>query len=172
MLEKLSLRTWYLGVFVACVGLLAFALYAQHKLFLDPCPLCIFQRLAFTWIGLFALIAAIHNPQGTRMRWFYGLLVDLGATVGALIAARHIWLQGLPPDEVPDCGPGLSYMMETMPFMEAMNAVLAGDGSCAELKWSFLGLSMPGWTLLWYLGFGFITLLLIALKTRARAQTT
>lgn len=170
MLDKLSLRTWYIGVFLACAGLMAFALYAQHKMFLDPCPLCIFQRIAFIWIGFWALLAAVHNPPGRGMRWFYGILVDLGATVGAVIAVRHIYLQNLPPDQVPDCGPGLSYMMETMPFLEAMNAVLAGDGSCAEIKWSFLGLSMPGWTLVWYLGFATITLLLVALKTRSTGQ--
>lgn len=171
MLDRLSLRTWYIGVFLACVGLMAYALYAQYKMFLDPCPLCIFQRLAFIWIGVWALLAAIHNPAGRGMRWFYGILVDLGAVAGALIALRHINLQNLPPDQVPDCGPGLSYMMDTMPFMEAMNAVFTGDGSCADIQWNFLGLSMPGWTLVWYLGIGAITLLLVAMKARSTDQT-
>lgn len=170
MLDKISLRSWYLAVFVACAGLMAYALYAQHKMFLDPCPLCIFQRIAFIWIGVWSLLSAIHNPTGRGMRWFYGILVGLGSTVGALIAVRHIYLQNLPPDQVPDCGPGLSYMMETMPFLEAMNAVLAGDGSCAEIQWNFLGLSMPGWTLVWYLALGAITLLLVAMKTRSTGQ--
>ena len=167
MLDRLSLRTWYIAVFLACVGLMAYALYAQHKMFLDPCPLCIFQRVAFIWIGAWALLAAIHNPASRGGRWFYGILVDSGCIAGAMIAWRHITLQNLPPDQIPDCGPGLSYMMDTMPFMEAMSAVLTGDGSCADIQWNFLGLSMPGWTLVWYLGIGFITLLLIAIKTRA-----
>jgi len=165
MSDKLSLRAWYLLVFLACAGLLGYALYVQHRMFLDPCPLCIFQRVAFAWIGLAALLAALHNPSGAG-RWFYGVLVFLGAAAGAAIAGRHIWLQNLPPDQVPECGPGLSYMMDTLPFLEAMSAVLAGDGSCAEIQWNFLGLSMPGWTLVWYLGLGLLTLLIVFSKTR------
>lgn len=165
MIDKLSLRSWYLGVFLACVGLLAYALYVQHRLFLDPCPLCIFQRVAFAWIGGFALLAALHNPRGAG-RWFYGLLVFAGAAVGAGIAGRHVYLQNLPPDQVPDCGPGLSYMMDTMPFTDVLSSVLTGSGSCAEVQWSFLGLSMPAWTLVWYIGLGIATLWLVFSKTR------
>lgn len=166
MLQRITLRTWYLGVFIACIGLLAFALYAQHQMFLDPCPLCIFQRVAFMWIGAWALLAALHNPAGTKMRLFYAVQLLIGAIAGAATAARHMWLQGLPPDEVPDCGPGLSYMMETLPVMDWFTAVLAGDGSCADIKWSFLGLSMPAWTLVWYLGFGLLTIVIVMLKLR------
>lgn len=165
MLDRLSLRTWYVGVVLACAGLLAYALWLQHRMFLDPCPLCIFQRVAFAWIGVVALVAAIHDPRGTG-RWFYGVLLTLGAGAGTYIAGRHIWLQNLPPDQVPECGPGLSYMMDTLPFMDVLSAVLAGDGSCAEVQWNFLGLSMPGWTLVWYVGLGLITLFLIFSKTR------
>lgn len=165
MLNKLSLRSWYLLVFVACVGLLAYAYYAQHRMFLDPCPLCIFQRIAFAWIGLFALAGALHNPTGGG-RWFYGLGVFAGAAVGAGIAVRHVQLQNLPPDQVPECGPGLSYMMDTMPMLEVLESVLAGSGSCAEVQWNFLGLSMPAWTLIWYLGLGLVTLWLVFSKSR------
>lgn len=165
LLDKLSLRIWYLAVAVACAALLGYALYTQHQMFLDPCPLCIFQRVAFAWIGAWALLAAIHNPGGGG-RWVYGGMIMAGAGVGAWIAGRHIWLQNLPPDQVPECGPGLSYLMDTMPFMDVLRTVLTGDGSCAEVQWTFLGLSMPGWTLVWYLGFGLLTLLLLITKTR------
>ncbi len=169
MLEKLTLRTWYLGVAIACAGLLAYALYTEYQLFLDPCPLCIFQRVAFAWIGAWALLAAVHNPHG-RGRWFYGSMVALGAAAGTWIAGRHVWIQGLPPDEVPDCGPGLSYLMDTMPMMDVLRTVLTGDGSCAEPQWDFLGLSMPAWTLIWYLGLGVLTLFLVYRKTRRAGQ--
>jgi disulfide bond formation protein DsbB len=84
--------------------------------------------------------------------------VVLGAVVGAAVAGRHVWMQHLPPGEVPECGPGLSYLLETAPFLDVLKTVLLGDGNCAEVQWSFLGLSMPGWTLLWFLAVGAGTL--------------
>ena len=170
MLNWISLRRWYLLVAVSCGALLGYALYSQHQMFLDPCPLCVFQRVAFMWMGVWALIAAVHNPKGIG-RWVYAVLVALGAGVGSWIAGRHIWLQNLPPDQVPECGPGLSYMMDTLPFMDVLRTVLTGDGSCAEVQWTFLGLSMPGWTLVWYIGLGLFTLMLTLIITR-RSRTS
>ncbi|MEM1411615.1 MAG: disulfide bond formation protein B [Pseudomonadota bacterium] len=172
MIDRLNLRTWYFGVFLACAGLLVYAYYLQHEMFLDPCPLCIFQRVAFAWIGIWALIAAIHNPSGRAGRWFYGVFVFLGAAVGAGIAGRHVQLQNLPADQVPECGPGLSYMMDTMPFMQVLDSVITGSGSCAEVQWNFLGLSMPGWTLVWYLGLGLLSLFLVFTTTRKAGLAT
>jgi len=157
MLNSISTRAWYLAVVLACAGLLGFALYLQHRMFLDPCPLCIFQRLAFMWIGAWALLASLHNPSGAA-RKVYATLVVLGAAMGAAVAGRHVWMQHLPPGEVPECGPGLSYLLETAPFLDVLKTVLLGDGNCAEVQWSFLGLSMPGWTLLWFLAVGAGTL--------------
>lgn len=154
---SISPRIWFLFVFLSCAGLLAYALYLQHVDFLDPCPLCIFQRLAFIWMGAFALLATLHNPGRTGKR-IYAVLVFLGAAVGAAIAGRHIWLQNLPADLVPDCGPGLSYMLDTFPLLDTLKRVLTGSGSCANVDWSFLGLSMPWWTLIWYVGLGLLTL--------------
>jgi disulfide bond formation protein DsbB len=151
MLKHFTLRAWYLGVVLACAGLMAYALYLQHQMFLDPCPLCIFQRVAFIWIGAIALVACIHNPRGV-MRGIYAIAVLLGCFAGAAVAGRHVWIQSLPPGEIPECGPGLSYMLETAPFLEVLKTVLLGDGNCAEVSWTFLGLSMPAWTLLWFLG--------------------
>jgi len=164
MVNRVSPRAWYLAVAVICAGLMGFALYLQHRLFLDPCPLCIFQRLAVIWIGGFALLAALHNPAGWGRR-AYSLLVILGAGAGAAVAGRHLWLQHLPPGEVPECGPGLSYLLDTAPFLEVLRTVLLGDGNCAEVQWTFLGLSMPGWTLLWFLALGAGTLY-VSLKRR------
>ncbi len=151
-------RPWFALVAVSCASLLAYALYVQHVEFLDPCPLCVLQRVAFLWIGAWALVAAVHNP-GRSGRWLYAIGLVLGAIAGALIAGRHVWLQSLPPDQVPDdCGMGLNYMLDTMPFAEVMSQVFYGSGECATIDWTFAGLSMPSWTLIWYIGFALITL--------------
>ena len=140
-----------------CAALLGFAFYQQYEAFMDPCPLCIFQRVGFMAMAAFALLAVLHNP-GRTGRCIYGILVGLSAGFGAAVAGRHVWLQSLPPDQVPECGPGLNYMLETMPLSEALSKVFMGSGSCAEVHWTFLGLSMPGWTLVWYVLLGVLTL--------------
>lgn len=136
---------------------MAYALYSQYVDYLDPCPLCIFQRVAFIWMGAFALLAALHNPAGWG-RKLYAWLVVLGAAFGTAVAGRHIWLQSLPPGDVPECGPGLSYMLDNFPLTEVLSTVLNGSGSCAEVSWRFLGLSMPMWTLVWYIGLGVLAI--------------
>lgn len=160
MLNKIKPRLWYFFVALCCAALLGFAYYSQYVDYLDPCPLCIFQRVVFFSIGVIALLAAIHNPARTG-QVVYGWLLVAGATIGGLIAGRHIWLQSLPPDQVPECGPGLNYMLDNFPITEVLSTVLRGSGSCAEVIWSFLGMSMPMWTMVWYVGFGLITLFLL-----------
>ena len=157
MLDWLSLRLWYVLVAVAVLCLMLTGLYFQHVMLLEPCPLCVFQRIAFLWIGGFALLAALFYPERLG-RWLFSGLIVLGSIAGAGVAARHVWLQNLPPDAVPDCGPGLSYMVDTLPFHEMIAKVLSGDGDCAEVKWAFLGMSMPMWTFIWYVGFGVLTI--------------
>jgi disulfide bond formation protein DsbB len=94
----------------------------------------------------------LHNPRGSAAGRAWGLLAFLAAAIGAGIAARHVWLQHLPPDQVPACGPGLSYMIESMPnWLAVVKKVLAGSGECAEVNWTLLGFSMPEWTLLCFL---------------------
>ena len=124
--------------------------------------------MAFMWIGAVALVAFVHNPGGAG-RWAYGGLITFGGMVGGGIAGRHLWLQSLPPDQVPDCGMGLNYMLETMPLGQVLSEVFYGSGECAEVYWTFLGLSMPGWSFVWYLAFtiGTITVLVMANKIRA-----
>jgi len=139
--------------FAACAGLMSFALYAQYQLLLDPCPLCVFQRMAVISIGILFLIAALHNPAAWGGR-AYALLIGFVAADGAAVAGRHVWLQGLPPDQVPTCGPGFNYIMESFPLLDALSMIFQGSGECAEIYWQFLGLSMPGWTLVWFVGLG------------------
>jgi disulfide bond formation protein DsbB len=100
---------------------------------------------------VFFLLAAIHNAGRIGSR-IYGVLIALSALAGAAIATRHVWLQHLPPDKVPECGPGLDYMLEVFPLSETLRKVFTGSGECAEVNWQFLGLSMPAWALLCFIG--------------------
>lgn len=160
-----SFRARCLAGFAACVALIAFALYSQFQLGLLPCPLCIFQRVAFAVLGVVFLLAGLHAPgRGGRAAW--GVLALLAAAVGAAIAGRHVWLQHLPPDQVPACGPGLDWMMDTMPVAGVLREVFTGSGECATVDWSFLGLSMPAWSLAWFVALG--AWALAAAFTRAR----
>ena len=144
-----SFRWQMLFGFAACAALLAYAVFAQYGQFYEPCPLCIFQRVAMAAVGIIGLAAALHAPKGAAGRRAWGILAFLAAAIGAAIAARHVWLQHLPPEKVPACGPGLGFMLESMPsYLDVVKKVLAGSGECAEVNWTFLGFSMPEWTLL------------------------
>ena len=136
-----------------CAAMMAFALYAEHVLFLDPCPLCIFQRIAVIVLGLGFLVAGLHDPRGIG-RWIYAGWTGLAALSGAALAAWHVRLQNLPADEVPACGPGLNYMLDNFPLSDALGMVFKGSGECAEVSWRLLGLSMPAWVLIGTLGLG------------------
>jgi len=160
-------RPWFLLVFVVCSGMLGFALYVQHYLFIDPCPLCVLQRLVYIWIGAVSLLAFLHNPAGVG-RAIYGTAVILGGLTGIGIAGRHLWLQSLPADQVPDCGMGLNYMLDTMPFTDVLKEVFYGSGECAEITWTFLGLSMPAWTFIWYIVFTVGTIVVLNRGNPAR----
>ncbi len=136
-----------LGALV-CAGLMGFALFQQHVMELDPCPLCVFQRIAVIGLGVIFAVAFLHAPKALGSR-IYGLLLLIPGGFGGAVATRHVWLQSLPPDQVPECGPGLNYMLDAFPLADALKMVLKGSGECAEIIWSFLGLSMPGWVLVW-----------------------
>lgn len=147
MLQTLSPRLVFLGLVLLAITSYLFArLYLQEVLDLAACPLCMTQRVFVIGWGLFALAAVIHNPQGVGRR-VYAALCALSAIAGGAIAARHVWLQHLPPDQVPACGPSLEYMLETLPFTETLSIVLMGDGNCAATMWTFLGFSIPEQTL-------------------------
>jgi disulfide bond formation protein DsbB len=132
---------------LACAGLMGYALYAQHVLGLEPCPLCVFQRVAVIALGGVFLVAALLAPRGGG-RFAYAGLLFVAAAAGAGVAGRHLWLQSLPPERVPACGPGLDYLLEAFPFTEMLQTVLSGSGECAQVDWSLLGLAMPAWVLI------------------------
>ncbi len=143
----LAIRPVFTGLFLLTIVSMAFAvLFLQQTLGLPPCPLCITQRGFVILVGLFALLAALHNPQGWGRR-VYAALCLLAALGGAAVAGRHVWLQSLPEDMAPACGPSLEYMLETLPLAETFQVVIMGDGNCAEVVWTFLGLSIPEQTL-------------------------
>ena len=133
--------------FLACVGLLAYAYYAQAVLHLEPCPLCIFQRIGIFVLGVIFLVAAWHDPQAFGRR-VYAVLVTLAALAAAGVAARHLYIQSLPPDAVPACGASLDFMLKVFSLSEVLVKVLTGSGECAKITWEFLGLAMPGWVLI------------------------
>lgn len=147
----------FLGATV-CAALMAYAFFVQHGLGLVPCPLCIFQRIAIIATGSVFLVAALHNPgnAGARIYSFF-LIVVTG--LGAAVAGRHVWIQSLPPEEVPACGPGLDYMLEFFPLTDALRMVFEGSGECAKIDWMFLGLSMPAWVFVALTGLGTLAVL-------------
>lgn len=144
-----SYRVSFLVGFLICAGLLGFALFAEYHWNMFPCPLCIFQRIAFIVMGVFFLIGALHAPRN-RLRWVYAAGVWLGAVFGLAVAGRHLWIQTLPADQVPSCGPPLDYMFSAFPFAKVLKMVFTGSGECAKVE-PILGLPMPAWTLLWFL---------------------
>ena len=129
---------------LACAGMMGFALFAQHVLGLEPCPLCVLQRVGVITLGIVFLGAAIHSAGGIGAR-LWGVALPVVAGLTGTVSARQVWLQNLPPDQVPACGPGLDYMLEVFPLSEALSMVFKGSGECAEIVWQFLGISMPGW---------------------------
>ena len=135
-------RNVFLVIALAAATAMASALYLQYVVGLSVCPLCLTQRVFFVAAGSIAFLAALHNPTGVGRR-VYAVLGLAMTAMGMGFAGRHIWLQYLPPEEVPACGPSLEYMLEVFPFEEALKALLMGDGNCAETLWTFLGLSIP-----------------------------
>ncbi len=148
-----SFRQIYSLGFLACAALLGAAYYFEYYMYLDPCPLCIMQRIAVFALALVFLVGAIHGPSRVLIQQVYTGFGILAAVFGAAIAGRHVWIQSLPPDQVPTCGPSLDYMVDTLPLAEVISVMLRGNGNCAEAVWSFMGLSMPQWTLVWFVGF-------------------
>lgn len=143
----------YLQVFLVMMTVIgmSFALFfLQRYMGFSPCPLCILQRIGLMIMGGFALIAAFFNPKSKAIR----LLLWLGSLAGigwaAGIAGRHVWLQHLPADQVPSCGPGLDYWLDTLPMQQVLNEILSGSGECATIDWTFMGLSIPEQSLIFF----------------------
>lgn len=164
----MSSRLVFFLVFVLCAGLLGVAFYMEHVMGLEPCPLCWLQRFGFMAAGLVSLVAALSGPGpvGTRI---YGFLMVVGSGAGLAVAGRQLWLQSLPADQVPACGPSVEYMLEVLPWMEVLTTALRGTGDCAEVTWRFLGLSIPGWTAVFFT-LVIITGLVLMLRTPGKRE--
>lgn len=145
-------RLIFLFVSAVCATLMAFSFYLQFTLDLEPCPLCMSQRIVITGLGIVALVAALHNPVNSGYRR-YGVFLALFSLTGALLAVRQIWIQNLPPEKVPACMPGIEYLVDILPVTDLLRIMLTGTGDCAEVQWMFLGLTIPGWTLIIFVGF-------------------
>lgn len=133
--------------------MMGYALYAQHVLRLDPCPLCIFQRFAMIGLGIVFIVAALHAPRGALAR-MYAVLGGLVAATGLGIASWHVHIEHLPEDKVPACGPGLDYLWQAFSFRETLDMVFKGSGECHAIPWWFLGLSMPAWVAICFVALG------------------
>lgn len=137
-------------LFLASVIGMSFALFLEHVQGLDPCPLCVFQRIGLIGLGFISLIAFLHNPKTNVFKRIYSFLGLVAISWSAGVAARHVWLQHLPKDQVPSCGPGLDYWVDTLPLKSVFENVLKGSGECAMVDWTFLGQSLPTWSLLFF----------------------
>ena len=139
--------------FIACVALLGYAYYTQYELGLEPCPLCIFQRIGIAALGVVFLIAGLHNPR----RWgasVYTVLIAVASLATVGVAIRHLYVQSLPPGTIPACGAPLDVLLQFTPVTEVIRKVLTGSGECSQVNWKFLGLAMPAWVLICALGLG------------------
>lgn len=153
MFKSLYKTRWpYVLIIVACVGLLAFAYYAQFVLELSPCPMCMLQRFGFMIMAVAALGLALHHPQDWK-RWLYGVPFLGGAIWGIVTATQHVRLQNAPSDPMGGCGADWPTMMAfDFSWSEILTEAFTASGDCAQVSWTFLGLSMPAWTLIWYVG--------------------
>ena len=128
----------------ACASMIGYALYAQYYLYLDPCPLCLFQRFAVIGLGLIFLLAAIHNPKSAIWQKLYAILIGVAALIGVAIAAKHLWIQAQPAGSIPSCGANLDHLFKIMSVFDVIRKVFSGSGECAKVD-DLLGLSWPWW---------------------------
>jgi disulfide bond formation protein DsbB len=149
---RINLKTLCFMGFITCIALLTSAYYFQFFLNMEPCPLCIMQRIATLMValGYLAGFFLVERPLGLLIASGWTLLASF---FGIYLAHHHNWLQNLPADQVPSCGPSLEYMLDAFPIMEVITVLLRGNGNCAEVSWSFAGISMPGWLLIFFVSF-------------------
>lgn len=150
----------WMGCLFSIIGLMSYAIYAEKVLYLDPCPLCITQRMFYIGIGIFALagLLMIRNLWVQRLSAIFLCVCAIG---GISTAGRQVWLQHLPPEQVPECGLGLQYWLQNEPWLRTLSLLFKGDGNCAEVHWRFLSLSMGEWSLIWFIGLLAIGLILL-----------
>lgn len=148
-----SYRIVNLAQAVASAGLIIVAIaYFQNHLGLEPCYLCMTQRVFVIAVGVICGIAVLHNPAPKGQRIYAGL-GTITALLGSYFSGKQLWLQSLPEDQVPACGIPVDYLFDSFSVSEAISMLLRGDGNCAEVQWQLLGLSMPGWVMVTFVGF-------------------
>lgn len=167
-MTQFSPRLIFSVLFLSVASLLGYGYYLQYVDGLHPCNLCIFERVCFAAVGIVSLVGIIHGSRGFASRLYFALTA-IAAIAGAAIAGRHVWIQNLPADEVPECGPGLDYLMSAFPLQSVIQTVLKGSGDCAEVTWTFLSLSIPAWALLCFVGLALISLAGVLGAFRGRA---
>ena len=158
-------RLYYAAPAVLCAALLGYGYFLQYVQGLEPCPLCMVQRLFFYTVMALYIIAALHAPARIGA-WIYAGLIVMFAAGGAATASRQVWLQHLPADKVPQCGPDLFFMLENMPLSRTLQKLIQGSGECAAVDWKFLGLSIAGWALVWFIALAVYALWLAARRAR------
>jgi len=168
VLQPPSTYRWiWLLVLLAVAGLLSYGYYLQYVKYLIPCPLCMTQRFFYYCIGITAVIGMVGNGGWKGMR-FAAVLAFLSTIGGLITAGRQVWLQHLPADEVPACGPGLMFWIDNMPWLKTLELLFKGDGNCAEVHWRFLGLSIAEWSLVWFVIFALIALRILFTRKTLR----
>jgi len=154
-----SRRSAYAFGFLVCAALMGYAFYLQYVLLVEPCPMCWFQRVALVAVALVFVVGAIVNPGRSGARVVAGLTLLTGGS-GVALAARHLWIQSLPADQLPSCGMGITYMLESLPFLDVFARALKGSVECNKID-LVLGLPIPAWTLLFFVGAVIAAFLLI-----------
>ena len=167
-MTKIQIRLLFSLIFLCCAALLATVMFIEPFKSIEPCPMCMMQRVAFVAVGIVALLAALHNPDYLGQK-AYALFLTIFAASGASVAIRQVWLQSLPEDQVPACGPGIEYMLEVFPILEALQMAIRGTGDCAKVHWQMFGIAIPGWSLIAFAGFIFISLAILFMKRRGKA---
>jgi disulfide bond formation protein DsbB len=160
-MHMLTPRWFFAATACTCVALLAYGYYLQFHDGLEPCPMCIFQRLCYMAVAAVGIVATVHGPQRLAATLYAALALGF-AGVGAGIAGRQVWLQHLPPERVPECGPGLEFMLEVYPLLDVIRTALRGTGECASVNWTFLGGSIALWSMVC---FGTLMLAQVAFMT-------
>lgn len=163
--RRISHKAMLVAILLTVIGLLGYGYYLEYVEFLIPCPLCITQRLFYFLIGLFALLGLFFGSSVVWQRLVATLML-LSAIGGLITAGRQVWLQHLPKDQVPECGPGLAYWLENKPALQTLQLLFKGDGNCAEVDWTFLGLSIAEWSLAFFVTFALASIWLFCCRNR------
>ncbi len=149
------------AIAITGIGLVLVASYVEPFASMNPCPMCMMQRAIYLVTAGFAILTLV-SLRHSILTTIFSILGLLSAAAGIAVAARQVWLQHLPKDEVPACGPPLEYMIEVFPIMEVLQSMLMGTGDCAEIQWQWLGLSIPAWSVVSFTGLGVAYLAIIA----------